>query len=58
MGVSDQCHALAALGKGPQKPHWIGGWVGPRVSLDAHATRKILCPVGTCSIHSSPMVHS
>jgi hypothetical protein len=24
--------------------HWIGGWEGPRASLDAGARRKILCP--------------
>jgi len=24
--------------------HWIGGWVGPRDSLDAEAKRKILDP--------------
>jgi hypothetical protein len=24
--------------------HWIGGWVDPRVSLDAEAKRKISCP--------------
>jgi hypothetical protein len=31
MGVSGQCHALAALYPGT---HWIGGWVGPRAGLD------------------------
>jgi hypothetical protein len=24
--------------------HFIGGWVGPRASLDAEARRKFLCP--------------
>jgi hypothetical protein len=46
MGVSGQRHAPAALyprGKDPGT-HWIGGWVGLRVGLDAGARRKILCP--------------
>jgi hypothetical protein len=39
MEVSGQLHVPAAL---PPVPHWIGGWVGPRVGLDAVEKRKIL----------------
>jgi hypothetical protein len=37
MELSGQLHALAALhpGKEPSGTHCIGGWVGPRASLDA-----------------------
>jgi len=37
MEVSSQLHALAALPPGEGAPgiHWIGGWVGPRASLEA-----------------------
>jgi hypothetical protein len=24
--------------------HWLGGWMGPRIGLDAVALRKIFCP--------------
>jgi len=36
VGVSGQLHIPAALppGKEPPGTHCIGGWVGPRVSLD------------------------
>jgi len=45
LGGSDQLHAPAALlpGKEPPHTHWVGGWVGPAVGLDAAtAKRKIL----------------
>jgi hypothetical protein len=38
MGVSGQLHSMAALAPGT---HWIGGWVGPRVGLNAVEKRKI-----------------
>jgi hypothetical protein len=43
MEVSGQLHVLATLPRGDRTPgtHWIGGWVGPRASLDAVAKRKI-----------------
>jgi len=37
MEVSGQLHAPAALTPGT---HWIGGWVGPRLVLDAAVKRK------------------
>jgi hypothetical protein len=44
MGVSDQHHAPAALyPQGTPDTHCTGGWVGPRVGLDAEARGKILC---------------
>jgi hypothetical protein len=41
--VSGQFHAPAALPpwKEPLYTHWIGGWVGLRVDLDAVVKRKI-----------------
>jgi hypothetical protein len=44
MEVSGQLHAPAALppGKEPLVLNWIGGWVGPIVSLVAVEKRKIL----------------
>jgi hypothetical protein len=43
MEVSGQLHALAALPLGKEQlvSHWIGGWMGPRASLDMVAKRKI-----------------
>jgi hypothetical protein len=29
-------------GKSPHGSHWIGGWVGPRASLDDVENRKLL----------------
>jgi hypothetical protein len=26
--------------------HWIGGWLGPRVGLDAEKRKKIIAPTG------------
>jgi hypothetical protein len=45
MEVSGQLHVPAASpqGKSPWY-HWIGGWVGPRTSLDAVVKRKIPSP--------------
>jgi len=41
MEVSRQLHALAApLRERTPGKHWIGGWVGPRASLDALLKRK------------------
>jgi hypothetical protein len=42
--VSGQVHAPAALppGKKPHVTYWIGGWVGPRASLDDVEKRKFL----------------
>jgi hypothetical protein len=42
MKVSDQLHALTALPVGLRATcnHWIGGWVGPRASLDAVDEQK------------------
>jgi hypothetical protein len=49
MEMSGQLHAPAALspphhrgGRRSPGAHWIGGWVGPRVSLDTMEKRKIL----------------
>jgi hypothetical protein len=39
--VSGQCQAPAALPLG-KVPHWIGDWVGPRVSLDEVEKRKFM----------------
>jgi hypothetical protein len=47
MGVSGQRHCPAVLqprGKDPST-HWTGGWVNPRVSLDAEAREKIVSPL-------------
>jgi hypothetical protein len=43
--VSGQLQALAAITPPEEKAtvtQWIGGWVGPRVGLDAVERRKIL----------------
>jgi hypothetical protein len=40
-------HAMAALSPGKDPPpgtHWIGGWVGPRATLDTVVKRKIPSP--------------
>jgi hypothetical protein len=44
MEVIGQLHDPDALplGKEPRSTHWIRGWVGPRVGLDAVEKRKIL----------------
>jgi hypothetical protein len=36
MEVSGQLHTVGTVypGKKPPVTHWIGGWVGPRASLD------------------------
>jgi hypothetical protein len=41
MVVSGQLHTPAALPPPPPGSYWIGGWVGPRVSLDV-VEREIL----------------
>jgi hypothetical protein len=45
MEVCGQLHALVVLPGGTAPgTHCIGGWVGPRVDLDAVDSRKISCP--------------
>jgi len=47
MEVSGQLHGLAAL-TWRKRPgtHWIGGWVGPRASMNAVAGRNIPASAG------------
>jgi hypothetical protein len=48
--MGGQLHASTALPRGKSTPppppstHWIQGWVGPRVGLEAVEKRKISCP--------------
>jgi hypothetical protein len=47
MEMSGQLHAPAALP--PRKSpgtHWIGGWVGPRSSLELQSKEKSFAPAG------------
>jgi hypothetical protein len=46
--MNAQLHALAVLHQGEEPPdtHQIGGWVGPRTSLDDLENRKLLIPPG------------
>jgi hypothetical protein len=55
MEVSDQLHALAALPpkEGAPGTHWIEGWVGSRVVLDAVVKRKIPSPCLDSNLRSS-----
>jgi hypothetical protein len=48
MEVSGQLQASVALLLGERGPgtHWIGGWVGPRTSLDDVEKRKCLPLLG------------
>jgi len=52
MEVSGQLHAPAAYFqvKTP-RTHWLGGWVSPRVSLDAVVRRIIPSPYQNSSLH-------
>jgi hypothetical protein len=45
-GVGGQRHTPAVFCPRERTPgpHWIGGWVGLRASLDTEARGKILCP--------------
>jgi hypothetical protein len=49
MELSGQLHAPGRFTLGIRTPgiHWIGGWVGPRVCLDAVVKRK-MCFHYTC----------
>jgi hypothetical protein len=51
MEVSGQLHALPALTPGT---HWIGGWVGPRIGLDATEKKKLV-PVGNRTLVVQPV---
>jgi hypothetical protein len=45
MEVNSQLHVPAALLRGKNiRTHWIGGWVGPRASLDVVEQKKKLIP--------------
>jgi hypothetical protein len=51
MEVSGQLHPQGAPGT-----HWIGGWVGPRATLDAVVKRKIPSPCQE-SNPKTPIIH-
>jgi len=55
MEVSDQVHAPAALPPSERAPAtcWIGGWAGPRASLDLVVKRKIPSPCRDSNPQSS-----
>ena len=56
MGVGGQCHALAALPPGKRlSTYCIGGWVGPRASLDRCS--KSHPPLGFDSWTFQPIVN-
>jgi len=59
MEVSGQLHALAALPLGKEQlvSHWIGGWMGPRASLDMVAKRKnpFPAPAGNQTLVIQPL---
>jgi hypothetical protein len=45
MELGGQLYALAtSLPRREPRTHWIGGWVGPRVNVDAMEKRKISYP--------------
>jgi hypothetical protein len=53
--VSGQLHAPAALLPGKQpSTHWIGGWLGPRASLDDLEKRKFFT---LPALELQPLVH-
>jgi hypothetical protein len=43
---SASCTGCFTLGERAPGTHWIGGWVGPRVSLDDVEKRKFLTLLG------------
>jgi len=51
MEMSSQLHARVALPPGNGHPVWIGGWVGPRFSLNSVAKTEnlFIAPVGNCT---------
>jgi hypothetical protein len=54
MEVSGQLHPQAAL----PDTHWIGGWLEPRVCLDAVAKKKknsFIAPAGNQSVVVQPI---
>jgi len=57
MDVSGQLHAPAALPPGKKhRTHYIGGWVGPRASLDTVSKRKIPSPCWESNPEDHPII--
>jgi hypothetical protein len=54
---SASCPGHFTNGEGTPSSHWIGGWVGPRVSLDAVEKRKSLAPARDRTLAVQPVAH-
>jgi hypothetical protein len=57
MKLSGQLFSPTTLppGEGAPGTHWMGGWVGPRVDLDAVEKRKISYPYRESNFGRSPL---
>jgi hypothetical protein len=51
-------HGRLIPGHGALGTYWIGGWVGPRASLDAVRKRKVSCSCHRSNSNIQPVDHS